>query len=328
MSQLPLSRQAALYRYRIPLLAPLRIGDLQLSVREGLVVDLQEGQQRGQGEVAPLPGFSKETLQQAAQQLIDQLPHWLQGRQSLLTIPSAAFGMDCACAELSNADAIPLNPPCQGHPLLSGSNNKIIERWQNWQSPLPDLVKLKLGRQSLAKDIALLQKLVAISPDTRFRIDANRAWTLQQGISLLAAIPRACIDYLEEPCHELSETLALAQQQQVFIALDESARDAGFKLPASVWIRALILKPSLTGSINRLSEITRSAQSRGINVILSSSYESSLGISHILQLSQQLTPHQPAGIDTLQSFSANLLRTRQTDKPTLKLSDMELLWRS
>ena len=52
---------ASLYRYRLPLSQPLRFHDRQISVREGLLLKWENSW----GEIAPLPGFSKETLEEA-----------------------------------------------------------------------------------------------------------------------------------------------------------------------------------------------------------------------------------------------------------------------
>jgi O-succinylbenzoate synthase len=61
-----------IYKYSIPFRAPLRIGTQTLTAREGLVIELTgvDGT-RGYGEIAPLEGFSVETLEQAGQQILE-----------------------------------------------------------------------------------------------------------------------------------------------------------------------------------------------------------------------------------------------------------------
>lgn len=58
------------------------------------------------GEIAPLPEFSQETLEQAKEQTVQWLKKWVQARSanqkfSLQGLyPSVAFGLSCALAEM------------------------------------------------------------------------------------------------------------------------------------------------------------------------------------------------------------------------------------
>ncbi|MCV6005021.1 hypothetical protein OFO99_36850, partial [Escherichia coli] len=68
------------YRYALPLVAPVRVGAGVLRRREGLLVRLEAGGASGWGEAAPLPGFSRETLGEAARTLREAKPRIL-GRE-------------------------------------------------------------------------------------------------------------------------------------------------------------------------------------------------------------------------------------------------------
>ena len=50
-----------LYRYQLPLSQPIQFHEQQLTVREGLLLKWGSSW----GEIAPLPGFSRETLAEA-----------------------------------------------------------------------------------------------------------------------------------------------------------------------------------------------------------------------------------------------------------------------
>src|SRR5579884_1500649 len=71
--------------YRIPLRSPLVTAHRTLNFREGAIVELhtREGH-RGSGEIAPLPDFSQETLNEALD-IMQQSPfiHSLRGKQPL-----------------------------------------------------------------------------------------------------------------------------------------------------------------------------------------------------------------------------------------------------
>ncbi|WP_426415588.1 o-succinylbenzoate synthase [Aestuariirhabdus sp. LZHN29] len=323
-------RRAALYRYRIPLEPQPLCAGQRLAARDGLVVQLQQGEHCGYGEVAPLPGFSPETLQQAQRELLQTLPLWVAGQPITVDSPSVAFGLSCAVDEVAGAHSTPAHcgSPLQGYPLLSGTPTQIIERWQQWQGARPSLAKLKLGRYPIAAEQQMVHALLRISPTLKLRIDANRSWTLPQAREWAQWIGVEAIDYLEEPCQQLGQSLQLAEEYGVGIALDESLRDRHFVLPPSRHIRALVLKPSLTGSIAQLEKQIDTATRRGITCILSSSYESSLGIGQLQALAARLTPDSAPGLDTLGCFASNLLRGGDPAKPTLSLEQLEPLWQS
>lgn len=69
------NRSAALYRYSLPMEAGVVLRNQRLKTRDGWVVQLRQGECEGWGEIAPLPEFSRETLEQAEQAALA----WLQG---------------------------------------------------------------------------------------------------------------------------------------------------------------------------------------------------------------------------------------------------------
>lgn len=334
--------RAGIYAYRIPLLAPLELPGTRVKERWGLVLKLTDSRGVvGWGEAAPLPGFSRESLAQCREALVGLAQQWLGGSKGqnsagkVADSPSARFAFDCACQELDRGPlsaTVPLDP----YPLLSGDPDALLSRWQHWASPRPATIKLKLGRHSANEEARLIGALLRISPELRLRLDANRAWSRSQAEAFFGALPGTAIqaiEYLEEPCRLLEESLEVAAQHRLPLALDESLREPGFQLPSSPFLCALILKPGLTGSLTALKTLLGQARQRGLRTVLSSGYESSLGTGQIAALAQQLTPGEPPGLDTQQLFSAHLLRCgadtdTHTTKPTLTLSDLECLWQA
>ena len=321
-------KKAAIFAYRIPLVRPIPSAGLLLTQREGLVLQLRQGSACGWGEAAPLPGFSPESLEQSQQDLQRLASIWLDDKPPTeVACPSARFGLSCALHELQQG---PLHEPTPliGHPLLQGDPESIRQQWQLRSSTTPPRsIKLKLARQSLEAEISLVQQLLAQTPELKLRIDCNQGWNLAQAAAFLAVIPMSAIEYLEEPCHVLQHSLQLSTQTGVPLALDESLRQPGFYLPEHSGIQALILKPSLIGSLTQLYDSIHLAQQRGLRAILSSSYESSLGLSQLAALASQLTPLEPPGLDTAAAFSVNLLRASDPTKATFGIKDLSCVWR-
>ncbi|HEY5717283.1 MAG TPA: o-succinylbenzoate synthase, partial [Motiliproteus sp.] len=214
------ARLAGLYRYRIPLTRPLQLAGREYGERSGLLLRLSErgadgAWREGVGEAAPLPGFSPETLAQCQQALIAAAERWQQGASPLSASdplpPSAAFGWDCALAELQQGPLLwPASATSDPYPLLDGEPAALLHRWQQWPAPRPALIKLKLGRRDSATEAALIRTLLQHTPTLRLRLDANRAWSLAEASAFCAVLTpseRQQIDYLEEPCHHLAESL-------------------------------------------------------------------------------------------------------------------------
>ncbi len=290
---------------------------------------LRQGAIGGWGEAAPLPGFSPESLEQCQQDLYSLASAWLAGQSPVeVTSPSARFGFSCARYELQHGPLSTARAPTS-HPLLQGDLDAVLQHGSQRSAALrPSSIKLKLARQPLERETHLVRELLAQTPQLRLRIDCNQGWTLRQAEVFLAAIPLTAIDYLEEPCAELQHSLQLATEFGVSVALDESLRQPGFSLPEHPGLRALILKPSLTGSLEQLDDWISLAQQRGLRAILSSSYESSLGLSQLAALATQLTPLETPGLDTAAAFSVNLLRGGDPAKTTVTRQQLTCLWRS
>ena len=96
-------RTAKLYRYELPMDSGVILREQRLTEREGFVVVLESDGKVGRGEIAPLPGFSIESMDDVYSQLIEQLALWQNGQVLDYTdlYPSVAFGLSMAQLELS-----------------------------------------------------------------------------------------------------------------------------------------------------------------------------------------------------------------------------------
>ena len=70
-------------------------------------------------------------------------------------------------------------------------------------------------------------------------------------------------------------------------------------------LSAVVIKPTLIGSIQRCAELINQAHSLGLKAVISSSIESSLGLSQLARIAQQYTPNVTPGLDTL-DFDGNI----------------------
>ncbi|MES2274299.1 MAG: enolase C-terminal domain-like protein [Chlamydiota bacterium] len=254
---------ARLYQYKIPLDTP------RWPFREGLILQWNDGW----GEIAPLPGFSSETLAEALEETLGLLPNLCFANP---TLPSVRFGLSCAALPFSqkpvNLSICALDPPLN--------------------CPLIPVVKLKLGHLSVPDAIGLVKRHYKKS---RLRLDCNRAWTLDQALSFASHFEKTDFDYLEEPVQNFQDLYKFSQITQFPIGVQESLLDSPWQeIPT---LKAVIVKPMILGTIPEVP--------KGVQLIFSSSYETGLGLLHLARLSAH-SPFPP-GIDTYRALKGDIL---------------------
>jgi O-succinylbenzoate synthase len=146
-------------------------------------------------------------------------------------------------------------------------------------------VKLKVGRRSLDDDIARTRDAFhELGGDTSLRLDANRAWTYEQALGFAAAIEDCTIEYIEEPLTEPKRTQEFAEESGLPVALDESLGSMKpEQLARSPFLSAIVLKPTLLGGLERAAGLARAARVNRTKVVISSCFESSVGIAALIQ---------------------------------------------
>lgn len=253
-----------LYQYKIP--SP------HCSIREGLILQIHDGW----GEIAPLPGFSKETLDEAKNEILSVL-----FENAKPSLPSVKFGLSCA-GKPFDASALKM-------PLCA------------FKKPRPncDSLKLKLKNIPLEEAISTVKQYIG---RTRLRIDCNRSWSLEEALYFASHFSPSDFEYLEEPLHSFSDLLRFSKITKFPIAVDESLREQSYlNIPT---LKAAVVKPMLMGGIPKLP----------VPIVLSSVYESSLGV---LQIARFASPHITHGLDT---FSDDFLT------PPLQVENGYLTW--
>ncbi|VEI45100.1 O-succinylbenzoate synthase [Actinobacillus equuli] len=173
-------RKAQLYRYQIPVETGVILRHRRLKQREGLVVKLTEDNQVGWGEIAPLPEFSQEDLSLAQQQTEQWLAKWLAGQQDDLDsyVPSVAFGLSCALAELNGELAEQGN--YRAAVLCYGDPDELYTELNALEGD--KIGKMKVGLYEANRDGLIANMLLEALPDLQLRLDANRGWTLEKAV--------------------------------------------------------------------------------------------------------------------------------------------------
>ncbi len=189
-------------------MAPLiRLFETDTSV----LIQMKDGEREGWGEVSPLPGWSKESLVEAKEELM----------RGEVRSPSVWFGMEMARRTLEEPMELPPIPLCG---LMLDPSDPVDPEWK--------AVKLKVGHLTVEEAIAAVEKI-----SLPLRVDINRMWPSDQVARFCQAFPLDRFDYIEEPGCEVEHP----------IALDETFREGCKRFPPN--LKALIYKPTLMGPL-------------------------------------------------------------------------------
>ena len=102
-------------------------------------------------------------------------------------------------------------------------------------------------------------------------------------------------------------------------------READFRFVAEPGVRAVVIKPTLTGSLQKVQQQVAAAHALGLSVVISSSIESSLGLTQLARVAAWL-PQTIPGLDTLALMGAQLVRPwPESALPVLNIDALEPL---
>lgn len=157
---------------------------------------------------------------------------------------------------------------------------KVLSRFGEFST-----VKIKVAEQGQApgEDIARIQQVRELYPESKIRLDANGGFDIQGALELVENLQGRGIqlEYFEQPVASIAEMAELRSQLShlgVRIAADESVRKVSDPLAVAQANAAdiLVLKAAPLGGIGRALAIAVEAE---LPVVISSALDSSVGLS-------------------------------------------------
>lgn len=121
------------------------------------------------------------------------------------------------------------------------------------------------------------------------RLDANGGWSADDAARALGRLTAYGIEYVEQPCASIDETLALRRSLDLPVALDESVRYADPRAFEAADI--VILKAAPLGGVAAALALARAW---GGPVVVSGALDSAVGLASGLALAAALTGDPPA----------------------------------
>jgi len=155
-------------------------------------------------------------------------------------------------------------------------------------------LKLKAGAERETEVLVDRVRAVrtAVGPDVRLRLDVNGAWDLETATERLEAISRFRLEYVEQPLagDDAAEMAELRSRVRVPLAADEtvtSLRAARQLLDADA-VDVLVVKPVRVGGPVVAAEIADLAAEHGVPVVISTLFETGVGIAAGLAIAAAL----------------------------------------
>jgi o-succinylbenzoate synthase len=326
--------------FDLPLVTPFQFSKQNLLSRTGIIISCSDRDQHlGYGEIAPLPGLHKENLESVLSQymaikyelinreLSDDLwqldgcfESWL-GKYNLF--PSLRYGIEMAILNL-----LACQKSCSLASLLTSTYPKFLpisglfipQQGDDSYAHLHELsalgfttVKLKVGRRSLQEEINTVQTATQILGDgVSLRLDCNRSWDFETAVKFAKAVTDYNIEYIEEPLADSAHLSAFHAVTKIPIALDESLiYQDPWSMVVPHYVGALVLKPALLGGFEHTKAFVSLANSYGIKTVISSVFDSGVGIAALANCAASLVGSaNAAGLDTYRWLRDDLLVER------------------
>lgn len=309
---------------------PLETGHGVWKEREGILIKLESEKGTGFGEIAPIPFFQTESIDEA-RGFLASLGEIIDVENCHIpeTLPCTAFALSSALAQINHAKDADSDADSDADFSIAGllpSGRAAQEALERKMASGFKVFKWKIGVHSFEEEAQIFDNLINhCVPEVRFRLDANASMskdTLGKWMQYVQK-NRAQIEFFEQPMPvgEESQMEELSAKYSIPIALDESLNGPSGKqwLEQDRWAGLFVIKPSAFGSIELLKDCFSNV---GPRCILSSSFETSVGVAACLELATALQINPFAlGFDTQAVFSDDYSLNQSL--PSLSLSQVK-----
>jgi o-succinylbenzoate synthase len=311
-------RGAELRRCAAPLLAPVRNARTEWRRRESVLLRVYDWEGRvGRGEASPLPGYSRDSLEDCASALgsfpwsdLPVIEEPAQATEVALRLgahlPAARFAAETALFDLLGQATDQSLPRLLGAPADSRVPLCALLRSETVAAQAAEVsdyerqgihcFKRKLlgtnssgPRQGLYPESGLLVALRRQAPRAGIRVDANRALPREEIPATLRALSEILPEWVEEPAAAL-EDLA---ESPVPLAFDESLQDPGnwdrvFELLATQGRGTVVLKPMALGGHGPCMALAKRAHAAGLRASVSHLFDGPIALASAAALALAL----------------------------------------
>ena len=282
---MPYFRGLELFRYRLDLLKPIYHKENKITYREGYLLKLKVGEKAVFGEAAPLPFFHQETMASC----LLEMRYLKENIEKIRIRPQKDFclkkpflGMfslekgfsGCSMWAIEGA-LFQIYRPFFSSYKISLSQLYYLEDLLRLRKAPRGAIKVKLNGSDEKEVEAFLGFLREQKEgDLQMKVDANQSFSKEGFLAFTEKLPeKSALYYLEEPTKEKLE------HANVPIALDESLWEIEPEdFRPDTFVKALSIKPSKMGGLSKAAGWIECAAKYGLEISLSSAYESGMSL--------------------------------------------------
>lgn len=313
------------FKYSYPFYTPFVTANNSFTNREGFIIQLKdEFGNTAFGEAAPLDGYGIETLEES-QNSINSLYEFFRNNsfenifdlnEKLLkykisnSVVSAITFCGLQLSSFNNTEKMNFfnnfNPSIELNAVIGLLNefdtlNKVESLFQKGFR----VIKLKIGRDNFDDDLKIISSIAKHFPSILLRLDLNGKWNLKSALDNIPQLEIFNIEYVEEPVIGLYNLVKLADklhdyQSKIQIAVDESITSVSdlIRTIKESKINYFVVKPSLIGGIVNILNANKEAEKLNKKIIISSSFETSLGRFQNGLIAGLINNNSAHGVDT------------------------------
>lgn len=257
-----------------------------------LVLEAADGR-RGLGEIAPLQAIPDFTALERA--LADPALLATALEQANLDLEAQAAGVPIAALLANDSrDRVETNALLFASTAAVAAEEAAQAKANGFRT-----FKLKVGAADPGEDIRRIEAIrERVGSGIRLRLDANGAWDERTALRVLRAVAPLGIEYVEDPV--AGDSRAVRSGAGIAVAADVRSQAEALAAVQERRVDLLVLKPQALGGLRATRRIALAAIDAGIGVVVSSAFDTAVGVAGALHLAAGLPgPARAHGLATV-----------------------------
>ena len=318
--------------YNLSLSQPFMTSKGEIKERKGFIISLKSIKKaEGLGEAAPLPEFGSESYEDDEKALekislrlkIDlnnPVPSIEENLSGFNHLPALKSGLEQAilnliCIEKKTTLSELFHKPVSKNIQVNGvigllDKNSAVNRARELRLRGFRTLKIKAGRENFEDDLAVIKGIRdEVGKNINLRLDANGRWDINDSIQYCKQLEQFEPEYIEQPTSLVNNFEKISRETRIPLAADESIRshsDAADIINNKL-SSVLILKPMMLGGLTTTLRIIEKAEEQNLKVVITSSFETSIGRSAAVFAAAALRSQTAHGLAVAEFFKDTIV---------------------
>jgi L-alanine-DL-glutamate epimerase-like enolase superfamily enzyme len=252
-----------------------------------VVVTVTDGEHQGRGEAVPLRRYDQTT--ESVLKQIDQISNHptldREKLQQLLPAGAARNALDCALYDLESKRAgkrawelanISITPDIETSFTISldAPDKMAAAAKAATESPI---LKLKLGGDDL--DLARVEQVGSVAPQSRLLVDANESWSVEHYRRIVPLLGDLRVELIEQPFPADADAVLESLEHPVPVCADESCHTSEDLPRLTGRYEAINIKLDKTGGLTEALRLRDCARDRGFQLLIGCMVCTSLSVA-------------------------------------------------